>query len=140
MKKVKDTSDLEKLREKIIKSKSSIKTLITICSGTGCHVYGSENVVKKFKDEIKKKNLTKKIAFKSTGCHGLCEKGPIVVIHPQEIFYQKVKIEDVSKIIQGVLENEIIDELLYLDEKTGKKIIKEKDIPFLQKTKTTCFW
>lgn len=139
MGKIKNNNDLEKLRSKIIKERSNKKHLIAISSGTCGNAQGSEIVIKEFKKQISKRKLENKISLRITGCQGFCQIEPIVIVYPDEIFYQKVKTEDVLKIIQGVLKNEIINELLYVDEKTGKKIIHEKDIPFYKKQKRLIF-
>ena len=68
---------------------------------------------------------------RATGCHGFCEKGPIVVIYPQEICYLEVKPEDVPEIVaETVLGKKVIDRLIYTDPKTGDKIAHQADIPF----------
>jgi NADP-reducing hydrogenase subunit HndC len=129
--KIKSPSDLEKLRQEILSKRDPKKPRITICSGTGCRAYGSENVVAAFQEEIRKQNLADEVDTRVTGCHGFCEKGPLVVIYPEEICYTEVNTKDVSDIVtQTVREGEIIDRLLYKDPNTGEKIIHESEIPF----------
>jgi len=131
MKKLQSTSDMEKLRKELLQKKDSSKSCISICSGTGCHAYGCEKVVSAFEEELKKQKLKGKVEIKRTGCHGFCEKGPIVVIYPEEICYLQVKIEDVTDIVsQTIKAGKIIDRLLYTDMKTGKKVVHESEIPF----------
>jgi len=131
MRKIKSVSELNKLRQKILSKKDSKKPCITICSGTGCRAYASEKVSSAFQEELKKQKLEKNIDIKRTGCHGFCEKGPIVVIYPEEICYLQVKPEDVTDIVsQTIREGKIVERLLYIDPHTGKKIIHESQIPF----------
>ncbi|UCE43412.1 MAG: 4Fe-4S binding protein, partial [Candidatus Bathyarchaeota archaeon] len=69
-----------------------------------------------------------------TGCHGFCERGPVVVIGPKEIFYQRVKLRDVPEIVSKTLLNgEVVDRLLYVDPTTGQKILHEYDVPFYKR-------
>ena len=69
-----------------------------------------------------------------TGCHGFCEKGPLVVIHPQKILYQRVKPEDAPKIFEEtILRGKILESLLYEHPTTGEKITHEDDVPFYKK-------
>ena len=89
---IKRTEELEELRRAILNKRVSEKPCITVCAGTGCHAYGCEKVIKAFSDEINRKNLIEKIDIRTTGCHGFCEQGPIVVIHPEGLFYKRVKI------------------------------------------------
>jgi len=88
-------------------------------------------IVEAFHQELKKRGLSEKIAVKTTGCHGFCERGPMVLISPEGIFYQQFKIQDVPEIVEKtLLGKEVIDELLYKDPGTGRTIQKERDIPF----------
>ena len=104
---------LEALRASIIKARDAAKPCITVCGGTGCHSFGSEGVTNVFEQEIKRQNLGAKIDIKVTGCHGFCEKGPVVVIKPKNIFYQQVKAEDIPEIVaETVVKGNIIDRLL----------------------------
>ncbi len=131
---------LEELRAEISESRKQEKTTVTICAGTGCHAYGCMNISAAFKESIKRQNLQEKVDVRTTGCHGFCERGPIVVIQPEGIFYQRVKLNDVEEIIsETVLNNNVIDRLLYEDPKTETKIIKEKDVPFYKKQKRIVF-
>ena len=131
MTKFSSTKDLEQYRQTLQKQRDTKKTSISICSGTGCHAYASEKVVSAFEDQLKKQNLTNMVDMKRTGCHGFCEKGPIVVIHPHNYCYVKVKPEDASEIItQTIQQGKPVERLLYEDPETGKKIALETDIPF----------
>ena len=128
--KVKSREDLENIRKDILKKRDSTKLTVTICSGTGCRAYGSVNVYDTFAAEIAKQGLGDKVTMRSTGCHGFCERGTIVVIFPEEICYLRVKPEDVPEIVSETLLNgKIIDRLLYEDE-NGQKLTHESDIPF----------
>ncbi len=131
MKKIQSVADLNQTKENYIKNSGKEKTLITICGGTGCNASGCVKVVSAFKREIKKQRLQDKVDIKVTGCHGFCEKGPIVVIQPIGIFYKQVTSKDTREILSDTIVNEkIIDRLLYVDPLTGKKIIYEKDVQF----------
>jgi len=122
---------LEDLRKAILAQRDPNRPCITLCSGTGCHAYASEKVAIAFKEEIQKQGLEPKVDFRRTGCHGFCEKGPLVVIFPEEICYVQVKPEDASQIVSGtIIGKKVIDRLLYTDPVTGQKIVRESEIPF----------
>lgn len=128
--------ELEALRASIIKTRDAQKPCITVCGGTGCHSFGSEGVTDAFKKEIERQKLGAKIDIKVTGCHGFCEKGPVVVIKPKNIFYQQVKAEDIPEIVsETVVKGNIIDRLLYTDPGTGQKITYEHEVPFYKEQK-----
>ena len=132
--KLKNAEELRKLRESIKKESSKGKKLITVCSGTGCRAYGCEDLISAFKQEVEKSGLKNEVEVKATGCPGFCERGNIVVIYPEGIFYQRVKKSHVPDILKKtVVGKQLIDELLFLDEETGKKVTYEKDVPFYKK-------
>lgn len=134
MKKIKTPEELEKLKKTITKQRSLQKTCITISSGTCGRARGSEKVAQAIKDEIKKQNLGEKVSVRVTGCHGFCQVEPNIVIHPEGIFYQKVKPEDAEEIVsETVINKKIIERLLYVDPATKKKITHERGIPFYRK-------
>ena len=136
MNKLSSPDELEKLRKSIIKRRDPNKPCVTICGGTGCLALRGERVITAFNQEIKRQRLETKVDVRVTGCPGFCERGPLVVIKPQNIFYQRVGEEDVPEIIsETVLKGNIIDRLLYPDPNTGKKIIYENEVPFYEKQK-----
>jgi len=136
MEKLRDISELEALKEAIIKKNSQFKMTVTLCGGPGCLALGSEKLKNAFEDELHKSDLTDEIRVIFSGCHGFCELGPLVVIKPSGIVYCRVKEEDIALIVSRTLiAGEIIDSLLYEDPATGEKITYEKDIPFYKAQK-----
>jgi NADP-reducing hydrogenase subunit HndC len=122
---------LEALRQAILAKRDPEKPCITLCSGSACHASGSREVAAKLEEEIEKQGLADAVDIRKTGCHGFCERGPIIVIRPEEICYFQIKPEDVPEIItQTIKEHKIIDRLLYTDPATGEKIVHESEIPF----------
>jgi NADH:ubiquinone oxidoreductase subunit F (NADH-binding)/(2Fe-2S) ferredoxin/ferredoxin len=131
MKRIRSPEELEKIREEIVRSRDPDRPCVTICSGTGCHAYGCEKVTEAFRAQLKNQGLEENVDIRTTGCHGFCEKGPIVVINPQKIFYQRVAPEDTAEIIsETLLKKNVIDRLLYTHPGTGEKIVREDDVPF----------
>ncbi len=104
---------------------------ILICRGTGCTSSNSTEIYNELVESIRKNNLSGKVKVKLTGCHGFCQVGPLLVIQPDNVMYNRVTIEDVKDIIEmHVLRNEIVERLLYKDPKTGKSIQKMEEIQF----------
>ncbi len=133
-KKLKNTGELEKLRQAVLDKRDTSRITVSVCGGTGCRASGAEAVVEAFAEEIEKRELQVKIDFKETGCHGFCERGPIVVIGPKKIFYQHVQPEDVQEIInETVLQGKVVKRLLYIDPATSEEITYESDVPFYNK-------
>ncbi|MBW1971267.1 MAG: NADH-quinone oxidoreductase subunit NuoF [Deltaproteobacteria bacterium] len=123
--------DLEEYRKKIINSRDPNKIIIALCGDTGCQAYGANKIADAFRKEIKAKNLQDRVELKITGCHGFCERGPLIVIYPKKIFYQKVSEKDVSEIIsESVVNDNVIERLLYVHPETKEPIVKEDEVPF----------
>jgi NADH:ubiquinone oxidoreductase subunit F (NADH-binding)/(2Fe-2S) ferredoxin/Pyruvate/2-oxoacid:ferredoxin oxidoreductase delta subunit len=128
---IKSILDLRNLRQSLKKSRDGNKPCVTICAGTGCQATGAAEVVEKFKQEITDRHLEEKIDVRASGCHGFCERGPLVVIRPERICYMNVEVTDVSQVLTDtVLGGKVIDRLLYQDPLTKEKIIYEESIPF----------
>ncbi|MFC2038826.1 NADH-ubiquinone oxidoreductase-F iron-sulfur binding region domain-containing protein [Chloroflexota bacterium] len=131
MPKINTTAELEELRKGILSARDPEKPCIAICGGTGCRSQGNKNLVSAFKDETKKQSLDTKVDIRETGCAGFCEKGPIVVIYPEDICYTEVTPEDVPEIIsQTLVGKKVVDRLVYTDPDTGEKAVHEYEIPF----------
>jgi NADH:ubiquinone oxidoreductase subunit F (NADH-binding)/(2Fe-2S) ferredoxin/Pyruvate/2-oxoacid:ferredoxin oxidoreductase delta subunit len=123
--------ELEEFRKNILSKRDPNKPCITLCSGSACNASGSVEVANAIEEEIKKQGLTGSVDIRRTGCHGFCERGPIVVIHPEEICYFNIEPKDVPEIIsETIKEKKVVERLLYIDPTTNEKIVHESDIPF----------
>ena len=123
-------NDLKALYKELTKNINPKSRWIAICEGTGCRVYGCLDVSKALEQELQNQGLNN-IKIMHTGCHGFCERGTLMVIHPEGIFYSRVKPEDIAEIVEKTIKNnQVIERLVYVDPQTSKKIPYEKDIPF----------
>ncbi|MBN2097302.1 MAG: SLBB domain-containing protein, partial [Candidatus Omnitrophica bacterium] len=113
---------------------SQAKPITVIVSSGSCgRACGSLKVIEAFKKEFNKHQLGDKVKLRVSGCHGFCEQEPLLVIEPGNIFYCRIKPEDVPEIvIETLLNNRIIEKFLYTDPVSGKKISREQDLPFYQ--------
>ena len=134
-KRLSSPQELEALRKSIIEKRDHNKPCITICGGTGCLALAAQDVITGFRREIQEQGLETKVDIRITGCPGFCERGPLVVIKPENILYQQVKGEDVAEIVSATVKGNIVDRLLYTDPNTGKKITYEHEVPFYRKQK-----
>jgi NADH-quinone oxidoreductase subunit F len=123
--------ELEKFRQEILSRRDPDNPVVSICAGTGCLASGASEVIAAFEAEIEKQGLTTEVDTRGTGCPGFCERGPVVVIYPQETCYLQVTPEDVPEIIsQSIKEKKVVDRLLYVDPDTGEKTVHESEISF----------
>jgi NADH-quinone oxidoreductase subunit F len=98
---------------------------VLVCCGTGCMAGGAAQVAEAFAAEL---------VVKRTGCHGFCEKGPLVVLMPQGIFYKSVKPKQVPEIVErSVVGDEILEDLLYVEPRTGERVSHYGEIEFYAK-------
>jgi NADP-reducing hydrogenase subunit HndC len=133
-------AELDTYRQTLLSQRDPEKPVITLCSGSACHATGSHDVAASLAAELEKQGLTGKVDIRRTGCHGFCERGPIIVIHPDEICYFQIKPEDVPEIITETIQNkQVIERLLYDDPATNEKIINESKIPFYENQERIVF-
>ncbi len=131
MPRIESSAELERFRTDILSQRDPNKPCIAVCTGSGCLALGAANVVSAFREEIKKQGLETQVDVRETGCPGFCERGPLLVIYPEELCYLRVQPDDVENIVsQTIREKKVIDRLLYVDPITGEKVVHESEIPF----------
>lgn len=108
---------------------------VLVCGGTGCHSSGSADLIEHFDRELRKFGIENEIKVVQTGCFGLCEVGPIVIVYPEGAFYSRVEDEDVTEIVsEHLVKGRIVNHLLYHDSVDEDHEIKSLDeVPFYQK-------
>ena len=121
MPKLRTLQDLQQVKSKALRQRREKKTWVTVCTGTGCCAYGAEGLADSFEKEIEKRGLTDSVGVRRSGCHGFCERGPLVVIQPSGIGYVGAQVKDVPTIVhKTVLRNETVERCIYVDPETGK--------------------
>ncbi|MDY0179582.1 MAG: NAD(P)H-dependent oxidoreductase subunit E, partial [Synergistaceae bacterium] len=108
---------------------------VLVCKGTGCTASGSGSVYDALKEELERRGLDKEVMLVETGCHGMCEMGPIVVVYPEGSFYCRVTPEDVPELVEEHLyKGRVLQRLLYTTPDEEKhRIPHYRDIPFYGK-------
>ena len=107
---------------------------ISICGGTGCQASQSEKIKEELERFAKLYGVDDRVTISITGCFGFCEKGPIVKISPDHTFYIKMKPENAERIIkEHIVEGKLIDDFLYTNPASNKKIRSQDNIPFYKK-------
>jgi len=116
----------ELLNSRIASAKS-----IHVCTGPGCAAKGSEKLYELFCEAVKEVDADVQVQAKGVGCHGLCEYGPIVIIQPGDIFYQRVEEPDIAEIFrETIISGRLVERLLYENPATGEKADTVDKIPF----------
>jgi NADP-reducing hydrogenase subunit HndC len=126
-------ADLTGFKKQILSARDPNRPVIIVCHGTGCLANGSPKVAEALRTSIAKAGLDAQVIpeIKTTGCHGFCSRGPLVILQPSGIFYQMVKPADAEEIVQTTLiEGKPVDRLLYVEPRTGEHIVHDHEIPF----------
>ena len=127
-------NELKSIQQSASEQFGSYKSALMVCAGTACVANKAFPLIESLKEELLKRGLENKYLVVPTGCNGFCAQGPIMVVQPEGIFYQKLTTEDLGEIIEKHLEGGIpVEKLLYkLD---GVAIPKMENIPFFGKQK-----
>ena len=101
---------------------------VLVCGGTGCSSSGSAKLIERFEEQLKEKGLDKEVKVVRTGCFGLCEAGPVVIVYPEGTFYSRVKVEDVDEIVsEHLLKGRKVQHLVYVDHKTHESSVQPRE-------------
>jgi NADH-quinone oxidoreductase subunit F len=108
-----------------------VENTILICAGGACISAGEKSVKETLEEKLQEYSLENVIKVVETGCMGACDLGPIMVIYPEGVFYQKVEPKDVSKIVEEhLLKGRVVNDLLYKGDKGDLTIKPQENIPF----------
>jgi NADP-reducing hydrogenase subunit HndC len=113
---------------------SSYRLNLMICAGTGCVSNRSFHIRRALQREIEKHGLQKEVLTVMTGCNGMCGAGPIVIVQPDGIFYQKVQEKDIPHLVEEhLLKGRPVRRLMYIPTEEAEPIPKMADITFFRK-------
>ena len=109
---------------------------VLVCGGTGCASSGSNGLIERFEQQLKEKNLESEVKVIRTGCFGLCEAGPVVIVYPEGTFYSRVTEKDVDEIVsEHLLKGRKVQHLVYVDHATQESSVSKSldEIGFYKK-------
>ncbi|HEY5576672.1 MAG TPA: NADH-quinone oxidoreductase subunit NuoF [Clostridiaceae bacterium] len=113
---------------------SSYRMHLLVCGGTGCTSSQSLKLMDELNASVKRHGLSDEVEVVTTGCFGFCEKGPIVKVYPDDVFYVSVKPEDAEEIIaEHALKGRQVERLLYVEPNLNVKLEGQRDLPFYKK-------
>lgn len=112
----------------------SYRSHILVCGGTGCQASRSSKIITELERALDLADLSEEVQVVLTGCFGFCEKGPIVKVLPDNVFYVEVTPEDAPEIVaEHLLKGRVVSRLLYQEPAFKEKITEHRDIPFYKK-------
>ena len=107
---------------------------VLVCGGTGCTSSGSPKLIAKLEEEFAAKGLTEKVQLVKTGCFGLCERGPILIVYPEGSFYSRVELDEIPRIVdEHLIGGNPVKEFLYEETVDGDNIKSLDDTSFYKK-------
>ena len=111
-----------------------IERHVVVCAGSGCISCGCLPVSEKLRKQVEKTGLKEKVKIIETGCIGCCAVGPILVVYPEGVFYQKVESSDIPKLVESHLKNgKPVESLMWhLPKKKEEKVPLLKDIDYFK--------
>ena len=140
---MKNLEELQAVREKMQgevalrthgNASSKYERHVLVCGGTGCTSSGSPKIIEKLKEELAANGLTDKVQIVKTGCFGLCERGPIMIVYPEGSFYSRVKIDEIPRIVsEHLVAGNPVKEFLYEETVDGDDIKALDDTAFYKK-------
>ncbi|MFP4071127.1 MAG: NADH-ubiquinone oxidoreductase-F iron-sulfur binding region domain-containing protein [Desulfovibrionales bacterium] len=137
LQKLHSVEELERYRRRVIKQHDPDAPNVIVCCGTGCQASMSTEVAEAMREALAEAGAAGRVlpGIKTTGCHGFCSRGPLVVIRPQHIFYQQVKPGDCREIVQEtIVKGKLIKRLQYRSPgKQGEFATTVEDIPYYNK-------
>jgi NADH:ubiquinone oxidoreductase subunit F (NADH-binding)/(2Fe-2S) ferredoxin/NAD-dependent dihydropyrimidine dehydrogenase PreA subunit len=132
--KIQTPQDLARLRDLVRSKEHTDSNAVVVCCGTGCLASGSEGVKDAFEEELREQESDEEIVVKKSGCRGFCERGPIVVVGLDNLFYNRVTAPDVPEIVsETLIKGTPLDRFLFKDPNTGESCAVEREIPFYKK-------
>ncbi|MEJ2695234.1 MAG: NADH-quinone oxidoreductase subunit NuoF [Candidatus Sulfobium sp.] len=106
---------------------------LMLCAGTGCVASGTMKVKDALQEELKKKGLADEIKIVLTGCNGYCAEGPVMSVYPDEVFYQKLTVEEIPKLVEEhFLKGRPYEKLMFREPEKKTAIPLMKEIPFFK--------
>ena len=116
------------------RTRPGVQKHILVCGGTACVASNSVKLQEAFQKALEDNGLSAAVKLIQTGCHGLCENGPIVTIYPENTFYVHVKAGDAKDIVeQHIMKGEVVESLLYMDPVTETRVQTNDEVPFYKK-------
>ncbi len=122
------------LEDELAVENKRCKRYVTVCGGTGCKSAEGDKIVSTLKSEVEKAGLSDEVTIEITGCFGFCEKGPIVKVSPDNVFYIHVTPEDAYDIVnEHLLNGRVLDKLLYEEPSIKQKVKRQDEMSFYKK-------
>jgi len=110
------------------------RSQVLLCGGTGCTSSGSVELAREFRKELRKHGLQDEVQLEMTGCFGLCELGPVVIIYPEGTFYSRVEVSDIPELVEEhLVKGRPLARLEYTEKGIGEHTKSINELKFYKK-------
>ena len=107
---------------------------VLVCGGTNCSLKGNRILLQALAEEVKRRGLEREIKVVETGCFGLCEQGPTMVVYPEGVLYCRVTAADVPEIVEShLLKGRVVERLLYREPALPKAVQTVPEVDYFKK-------
>ncbi len=131
MEKLQSIEEFHGLGERLrVDSRAAVGPTIVIPAGTCGQASGANDLIRVTKRTLLERGLGDRVALRITGCHGYCQAEPSVLVEPHRTFYPKVDIDGMVRIVEATAAGGIVEDLLFSDPATGRRIERQDDVPF----------
>ncbi len=114
-------------------NETTLRTVL-ICAGTGCTSSNANPIIAAFHKEVENHGILHRVNVVRTGCFGLCALGPIVIIYPEGVFYNRVEVSDVPDLVEEhLLKGNIVKRLVYQESLLDDQVLPLMEVPFFKK-------
>ncbi|MHC4608387.1 MAG: (2Fe-2S) ferredoxin domain-containing protein, partial [Planctomycetota bacterium] len=132
MRRIRSIDGFHALKQRLVSDAGSPVATIIIPAGTCAQASGANALIRVLKRECLDRRLSDTVNLRVTGCHGFCEMEPSLLVEPGRVFYPRISMKDVPRIVEAVVAGSVCEDLLYVDEETGGRIARQDDIPFFR--------
>ncbi len=133
MERLHSIAEFERLRERLVADRDLTVPTIVIPAGTCGQASGANDLIRVTKRELLNRKWVGKVHLRITGCNGFCQMEPSVLIEPQRTFYPRLNPKNMIRIVHAVANHQVLQDLLYVDRRTGTPIEKQEEIPFFRR-------
>ena len=133
MERLRSPKEFVLFQERLRYARDPSTPVLVISAGTCGQASGANDLIRVAKRELLKAGLGERVHLRVTGCHGYCQTEPSVLVEPQRTFYPNVTPEAMVRIVAAVAQGETVDALLFADQTTGKRIVRQDDLPFYRR-------
>ncbi|HSW50772.1 MAG TPA: NADH-ubiquinone oxidoreductase-F iron-sulfur binding region domain-containing protein [Bryobacteraceae bacterium] len=137
MERLHSLAELRKLLDLVMADRKPDRPVIVITAGTCGQASGANDLIRVAKREILSKGMADSVGLRITGCHGFCQAEPSVLVEPEGIFYPRLAAAGMARVVDAVRRGEVVEDLLWRDPATRRRLRRQTDIPFFARQTRT---